>query len=179
MIVKLNLRLLGRVPNPRVRRRLLQESKDIVSQGMESVTRVIMRDCQEILTAVRENKIRAKSSRKPPLRLHPANASAARSAEEDGDNQKPAVIVLDAVWMQFQGLNGPKIRLKPANIETLARLVACTQIKFHCAEAAYTGAPGSDRTTAPGSEDRAYPLSYGCLDRHLILQAGRPFKLER
>ena len=80
MIVKLNLRLLGRVPGPR---RVRHPSTSGI-QGHRfprhgECHESDHEDLQEILTAVRENKIRAKSSRKPPLRLHPANASAAKA----------------------------------------------------------------------------------------------------
>ena len=88
MVVKMNLRLLGRVPNPRTRRRLFQESKDIVGMGMEKVTSVVMGDCQEILSAVREIKADSVKSRRKPIRLHPANPSVAKALKKAGSRNR-------------------------------------------------------------------------------------------
>ena len=80
----MNLRLLGCVLNPRTRRRLFQESKDIVGMGMEKVTS----DCQEILSAVREIKADSVKSRRKPIRLHPANPSVAKALKKAGSRNR-------------------------------------------------------------------------------------------
>jgi hypothetical protein len=55
---------------------------------MEKVTSVVMGDCQEILSAVREIKADSVKSRRKPIRLHPANPSVAKALKKAGSRNR-------------------------------------------------------------------------------------------